>query len=209
MIGVFGGTFDPVHFGHLRTALEVKDGLALQQLRLLPCRLPPHRDRPVVNAEQREAMLRVAINDEIGLCVDARELKRDGPSYSVDTLTTIRDEIGSAIPTCLIVGMDAFADLESWYRWQTLFELAHIVVMHRPGYRPSLPQSLQAFILHRTASGADALHSNPSGLVLFQEVIQLDISATHIRDLIRHGKSPRYLLPDSVLKMIRENHLYT
>ena len=209
MIGVFGGTFDPVHFGHLRTALEIKESLNLAQIRLVPCRLPPHRETPATTAEQRLTMLRTAVQRETGMSIDAQELQREGPSYSVDTLAAIREEAGETTPICLIVGMDAFAGLETWHRWRTLFDLAHIVVMHRAGAVPSPPDTLTEFIEDKTTQTVSTLYSNPSGLVLFQEVIQLDISATRIRRLIRAGRSPRWLLPDSVLQMIKEQHLYT
>jgi nicotinate-nucleotide adenylyltransferase len=209
MIGIFGGTFDPVHFGHLRTALEIKESLELAQVRLVPCRRPPHREPPAASAEQRLIMLRSAVQNEPAITIDPQELQREGASFSVDTLAAIRKETGETTPICLIVGMDAFAGLETWHRWRTLFDLAHIVVMQRAGIAPSLPHTLTEFIEDKTAQTVSMLHSNPSGLILFQEVIQLDISATRIRRLIKEGRNPRWLLPDSVLQMIKEQHLYT
>lgn len=209
MIGVFGGTFDPVHFGHLRTALEIKESLELAQVRLVPCRRPPHREIPAATAEQRLIMLRTAVQNEPAITIDPQELQREGPSYSVDTLVTIRQETGERTPICLIVGIDAFAGLNTWHRWRTLFDLAHIVVMQRAGVAPVLPDALTELIAEKTTHTVSTLHSNPSGLVLFQEAIQLDISATRIRGLIRAGRNPRWLLPDSVLQLIKEKHLYT
>ncbi len=209
MIGVFGGTFDPVHFGHLRTALEIKESLDLAQVRLVPCHLPPHRETPAASAEQRLIMLCTAVRNEPAINIDPQELQRKGPSYSVDTLAAIRKETGATTPVCLIVGVDAFAGLETWHRWRALFDLAHIVVLQRAGIEPSLPHTLTEFIEDKTAQTVPTLHANSSGLILFQEVIQLDISATRIRRLIREGRNPRWLLPDSVLQLIKEQHLYT
>jgi len=209
MIGVFGGTFDPVHFGHLRTALEIKESLDLAQVRLIPCHRPPHRETPAASAEQRLIMLRTAVRNEPAINIDPQELQRKGASYSVDTLAAIRKETGATTPVCLIVGVDAFAGLETWHRWRALFDLAHIVVLQRAGTEPSLPHTLTEFIEDKTAQTVPMLHANPSGLILFQEVIQLEISATRIRRLIREGRNPRWLLPDSVLQLIKEQHLYT
>ena len=209
MIGVFGGTFDPVHFGHLRTALEIKEHLALAQVRLVPCRRPPHRETPAATAEQRLIMLRTAVQNEPAIIIDSQELLREGPSYSVDTLAAIRKETGQRTPICLIVGMDAFAGLEAWHQWRTLFDLAHIVVMQRAGIKPTLPKTLTEFVEDKTAQTVSVLHANPSGCLLFQTVIQLDISATRIRRIIEEGRNPRWLLPDSVLQLIKEQHLYT
>jgi nicotinate-nucleotide adenylyltransferase len=209
MIGVFGGTFDPVHFGHLRTALEIKESLHLDQVRLVPCRFPPHREIPAASAKQRLTMLRMAVQNETGMCIDAQELQREGPSYSVDTLAATRKETDETTPICLIVGMDAFAGLETWHQWRILFDLAHIVVMYRAGAVPPLPNTLTEFIEDKTVQSAAILRSTNSGLILFQQVIQLDISATRIRRLIKEGRNARWLLPDSVLQMIKEQHLYT
>lgn len=203
MIGVYGGTFNPVHYGHLRTALEVKELFALSELRLIPCRLPPHRDEPEVPAERRLEMLAAAIADSPGLNIDRRELDRDGPSYMVDTLQSIRAEIGDTT-LLLVIGADAFAGLRSWHRWQNLFDYAHIVVMTRPGYRL---QALPAFLKSRVRSERRQLDSGVGGL-FFQEVTALEISATVIRALVAAGRDPQFLLPDSVIALIRRHQLY-
>ncbi len=144
MIGVYGGTFNPVHYGHLRTALEVKELFGLQRLHLIPCRLPAHRGQPEADAEIRMQMLAAAVADTPGFFADRRELERDGPSYMVDTLAALRSELADDTPLLLFIGADAFAGLERWHRWQRLFELAHVVVMTRPGFlHGPLPDFLQ------------------------------------------------------------------
>lgn len=207
MIGLYGGTFDPIHFGHLRTALDVQQTLGLDQLRFLPCGVPPHRPAPAASPAQRLAMVREAVRDEPGLQVDDRELQRPGPSYMVDTLQSLRDELG-ATPLGLILGMDAFRALETWHRWQHLLERAHLIVMQRPGAQAPAAGDLAGLVRgHRVTDGAE-LWARPAGGILFLPVRQLDISATEIRQLLARGQSPRYLLPDGVLELIRAQQLY-
>lgn len=209
MIGIFGGTFDPVHIGHLRPVLEVFQDLALDEVRLIPCHVPPHRAAPAASATQRLAMLEAAIHGEPGLKADDRELRRPGPSYTVDTLTSLRAELGNTTPLCLLLGMDAFAGLNTWHRWRELIQLAHLIVMHRPASPPPAQGDVAAlFAEHRTDNLA-LLRSRPAGHILLKEVTQLDISATHIRALIKEGKSARYLLPDGVWDKVRKNRIYS
>ncbi len=206
MIGVLGGTFDPIHFGHLRPALELYEMLGLDELRFVPSHVPPHRQSPVVPAEHRLAMVERAIAGVSGFRVDPREIVRPGPSYTVDTLHDLRDEIGPAAPLVLIMGMDAFAGLPTWHRWRDILALAHVVVAQRPGDATRADATwLDA------ASVVDsprALRARASGQVLFQAVTQLDISATRIRACLRAGRSARYLLPDDVCQYITEHAFY-
>ncbi len=204
MIGIYGGTFNPVHYGHLRTALEVRELFALDELRLIPCRLPPHRDQPDVSGEMRYEMLQIAVANTAGLHVDRRELDREGPSYMVDTLKSLREE-NSGAPLLLFIGADAFAGLERWYQWQALFDYAHIVVMTRPGYAA---QPLPDFLQRRLVEDRVRLQARSAGCLFFQAVTLLDISATQIRHLIATGGNPQFLLPDAVLAFIQQNQLY-
>ncbi|MEJ2059818.1 MAG: nicotinate-nucleotide adenylyltransferase [Gammaproteobacteria bacterium] len=208
MIGVFGGTFDPVHFGHLRPALEVLQHLQLDGLRLIPACVPPHRRLPQASADQRLHMLELAVDGEAGLKVDRRELDRTGPSYTVDTLRGLRQELGETRPLCLIMGMDAFAGLRSWHEWETIPRLAHLVVTHRPG--AVVPGDLweSAWLESARTTAVEDLRRVPAGRVLFTPVTQLDISATAVRELIARGESPRYLLPSRVWDYIRAEGLY-
>jgi nicotinate-nucleotide adenylyltransferase len=208
MIGILGGTFDPVHFGHLRPALEVCEALGLEQLRLIPCRIPPHRRMPVARSEQRATMVERAIAGEPRFVLDRREFFREGPSYSIDTLRSLRGEFGDTVPLCLIMGADAFAGLSSWYEWETLIALAHIVVCQRPGYGVELPDEMRDWAAaHRTETAAE-LAARPAGCLWYQPVTALDISATQIRDLLAGGRDARFLLPEAVRDYIHEHGLY-
>ncbi len=208
-IGILGGTFDPVHFGHLRPALESLESLGLAEVRLIPCGQPPHRSPPRAAAAERLAMLELALAGQPGLRVDVRELERPGPSYMVDTLASLRAELG-ATPLCLLLGSDAFLGLPGWHRWQELAQLAHLVVMHRPGWELSaVPAPLAQLLEANRVQNPAALAAQPAGAILFQPVTQLEISATAIRDTIAAGRSPRYLLPEAVWERIRAHGLYT
>jgi nicotinate-nucleotide adenylyltransferase len=212
MIGVFGGTFDPIHFGHLRSALEICEALDLKEIRFIPCRIPPHRNEPMADPRERLAMVRAAVAGQPGMVVDDREIKREGPSYMVDTLESLRSEFVSE-PLCLILGMDAFMGLSTWHRWQDIIKLAHIVVIHRPGSSLKNSDSKQAadamtLLKKHQVKDVKALPSHSAGYIYLQPITQLDISASKIRDLVAEGKNPRYLLPDVVLQMIKVQNIY-
>jgi nicotinate-nucleotide adenylyltransferase len=205
MIGILGGTFDPIHHGHLRLALELYERLELQQVRLLPSARPPHRDTPAVSASQRLHMLQLALADEPALVADGRELHRAGPSYMVDSLSELRAEFPDT-PLCLLLGMDAFLGLPTWHQWQRLITLAHLVVVQRPDSDyPStgvMHEYLQQYRFH------DTLYTATTGSIVVLEIPALSISATHIRSLLQQGRNPRYLLPPTVLQFILEQRLY-
>ena len=207
MIGIFGGTFDPVHFGHLRAASEARERLSLADLRLLPAGNPPHRATTFAAAEHRLAMLRLALEDHQDLWADDREVRRGGRSYMVDTLREVRSEAGDA-PLLLLIGQDAANSLDSWHRWRELFTLAHIVVMRRPDSRHIYSGKLFEQVQPRLVSHLQALGGESAGLILPLEVTQLAISSTDIRRQIAAGESPRFLLPDSVIEYIHGNGLY-
>ncbi|PIE82990.1 MAG: nicotinic acid mononucleotide adenylyltransferase [Candidatus Contendobacter odensis] len=207
-IGIFGGTFDPIHYGHLRPALDLLETLDLEEVRFIPCRIPAHRDTPHITAEQRLALVKRATTGQHGFIADDRELRREGTSYMVDTLNSLRQDFGNDKPLCLLVGTDAFYGLHTWNRWQQLIQTAHIVVMQRPGVSRHLQPVLKEFITPRTVDNPHILHQQAAGHILFQAVSQLDISATQIRNLLAQNRSPRYLLPDAVLTFIHEQRLY-
>ncbi|MGD2128372.1 MAG: nicotinate-nucleotide adenylyltransferase [Lysobacterales bacterium] len=208
-LGLFGGTFDPVHFGHLRAAYEAMERLGLESLTLLPAGTPPHRGAPMAPAEQRLAMLRLAIEPCSAFRIDDREVRREGYSYMVDTLEDIRRESAAARPLLLLIGQDAANTLDSWHRWQTLFELCHIVVMRRPEFHFSCSGELLENLQDRRVNSLGQLMSRPAGGVWSLETTQLDISSSAIRALFAVGRSPRFLLPDSVIGYIAAHGLYT
>ncbi len=202
MIGILGGTFDPIHYGHLRTALDVREALCLDELRLIPLRDPPHRGQPASSPEQRLEMLQAAVADGSALIIDERELNRNGKSYSLLTLQSMREELGEEIPICLILGQDAFRCFPNWHGPDDILQLAHLVVIQRPGDVGGNHYS------KRMTGDPAELRSAPAGKIYLQTVTQLDISSTMIREMIRYGRSPRYLLPDSVLEIIKRDGLY-
>ena len=212
-VGILGGTFDPIHLAHLRLAEEAADALGLAEVRLIPSANPPHRDTPAASAEQRLAMVKLAIADNFRLKADDRELRRAAPSYTVDTLQSLRAELGPERPLCLLMGADAFLLLETWSRWTTLSDLAHIVVAWRPGHPPQhwtdhMGPALRATFQARQTDDPVRLRRAPAGSVFPLAITQLDISANRIRELLAAGKSPRYLLPRIVLDYIEIQRLY-
>jgi len=207
MIGIFGGTFDPVHHGHLRVALELYQQLGLDEVRFIPCRQPPHRSMPLASDAQRLAMLQLALSGQSGFVIDERELQREGPSYMVDTLTSIRAEVGD-VPVCLIVGADAFAKLAGWHHWRHLIELAHIVIAHRPGNAFLLEDELLALYQRCQVDDAAELSRSQAGHILRCQVTQLDISSVKIREELANGRSVRYLVPEDVWAYIQQQGLY-
>lgn len=206
-IGIFGGTFDPVHFGHLRAALEARELLGLNDFRLLPAGTPPHREATGASAAHRLAMLKLAVRGQSGFSVDDREVKREGNSFMVDTLREIRGETGDE-SLMLLIGQDAANGLDSWHEWRSIFGLAHLVIMRRPESLVSWTGELRREMEQRQAGELADLKRTPAGRMFTLEVTQLAISSTGIRNLLVAGKSPRYLLPDDVLDYIRENRLY-
>lgn len=207
-IGILGGTFDPIHLGHLRMALELHDELDLAKVHITPCYSPVHRKLPMANAKQRFAMIECAVTNEPALVADAREIKRGGPSYTIDTLQEMQKEYpGTAL--CLLVGIDAFLGFASWHRWQEILDHAHIIIAHRPNYQ--LPESgvIADLISKHLQNDTQFIHHHLAGGILLRPITALEISATDIRKQIAMGKNPRYLLPDTVYQYIQENHVYS
>ena len=213
-IGILGGTFDPIHYGHLRLAQQVGETLKLDQVRFVPSGTPPHRAAPQLSSAERLAMVNFAVLENALFTVDDREVKRSGPGYTFDTLAELRREFGAARPLCLLVGADAFLDFATWHRWHELFGLAHVVIAHRPGYpvdtwQDRMPQPLAREYAARSLQQPLAVHLAPAGGIAVVAITALDISATMIRQLLHSGSSPRYLLPDSVLDYIQSRKLYS
>lgn len=205
MIGIIGGTFDPIHMGHLRPALEIAELLSLKEVRFIPSATPPHRWQPEASAKQRLEMVKLATQDESIFLVDEREHQREGASYTVDTLTSIRKELGNNDPLCMIIGYDAFQSFTQWHDWQGILTLCHLVVSSRPGYQSA---TLEEWVNKRLTKQAEALQKNSAGLIYFAEVTSLDISATYIRKQLSNGLSSRYLTTKAVNNFIKRNKLY-
>ena len=206
-IGLLGGTFDPVHIGHLRSALEVVDILGLDELRLVPNARPPHRDRPQVSPEQRLAMVEQAVQGVTPLQVDGRELLRERPSWTIDTLEAIRAELAPGDQLFLLLGWDAFCGLPGWHRWSELLQHCHIIVLQRPDADSEPPDALRNLLAARAVSAPTGLQG-PAGQIAFVWQTPLAVSATQIRQLLASGKSVRYLVPDAVLAYIEAHGLY-
>lgn len=206
---LYGGTFDPVHHGHLAIARAARDVLQAT-IRLMPAADPPHRAPPGATADQRAAMLDLAVAGEPGLRVDRRELHRDGRSYSIDTVLGLRAELGDGAAVALLVGADSFVGLPDWHRWRELFDHVHFVVAQRPGspldhaLRPELAEALDG----RWCDSPAALREVPSGLVLPLRQPLHDESATSIRARIAAGEPWRGQVPAAVADYIERHGLY-
>jgi nicotinate-nucleotide adenylyltransferase len=212
-LGIFGGTFDPIHYGHLRLAEEIAETARLTEIRFIPTGTPPHRASPGADGQHRVAMARLATADNPRFCVDDRETKRPGVGYTYDTLMEVRREIGENRPLALLLGADAFLDLMTWHRWRSLFDLAHVIVAYRPGFPIDTWQARMAEPLAHEYSARSmqqplAVHLAPAGGIAAVSMTGLDISATFLRNALANGSSVRYLLPESVLDYIRERNLY-
>jgi nicotinate-nucleotide adenylyltransferase len=212
-LGILGGTFDPIHYGHLELAREVRAALGLERVRLIPAGDPPHRSAPIASATHRLAMVELSLADYPGLEVDAREIDRAGPSYTVVTLAELRNE-AAARPLALIVGSDAFLGLPTWHRWREVFDLAHLVVVTRPGttLEGALPPALVPEWRLRFTRDTRMLSRPRGGKIVTQPITPHDISASAIRAALAGGSdgvdAVRGLLPPAVLAYIERNQLY-
>ena len=206
-IGILGGTFDPIHYGHLRPAQEVLRALDLAEIRVIPAANPPHRRPPVATAEQRMRMVELAVAGVPGFTVDDREFRRGGPSYTVLTLESLRREFGER-PLCLLMGLDAFECIETWHRWQRLPELAHFIVLTRPGWEFPAGERLPPWARDRLVRETSKLTQAGAGKIYFQAVTPQDISATRIREALARGEPVEAWLPPAVIEYIRANRVY-
>ncbi|MGY8870642.1 MAG: nicotinate-nucleotide adenylyltransferase [Pseudomonadales bacterium] len=203
-----GGTFDPIHYGHLRTALEIQQWLRVESVHLMPASVPVHRQEPGSTALARLAMVEEAIAGESALRCDSREILSDQPSYTIYTLEALRKELGLETPVCMVMGMDSFLSLDQWFRFDEYLSFCHIIVAARPGYRFEPNQRLKHLLQGHQVDTKNDILNKSSGSILIHELTPLSISATYIRELMANGESPRYLLPDSVWHYIQKNKLY-
>lgn len=208
LIGILGGTFDPIHNGHIRLALEAKEQLSLDHVRLIPVNLPPHRSTPFASAVHRRTMIELAISNEESLCIDLRELDSEEISYSIDTLKSLRQEFTDDA-LCLILGRDAFNKIDNWKDWEALLDYAHIIVANRPGESDGVEsQYLEQWVKQHQTSQLNSLKENPSGSIYFIEIPMLNISSSMIRQKNIEHETINNFLPPSILTYIKDNHLY-
>jgi nicotinate-nucleotide adenylyltransferase len=206
---LFGGTFDPIHYGHLNTVEALARQVGLHQVTLLPNNVPPHRPQPEASAAQRVAMVELAIADRPLFNLDTRELMRQTPSWTVETLEQLRLERGETQPLAFIIGQDSLLSLHKWHRWQELLELCHLLVCQRPGYERTMPTpELQNWLTQHHTQQASALHQQPCGLIWLADTPLLPVSATDIRQRYRHNLSCDDLLPAPVIDYINHQGLY-
>lgn len=206
-IGILGGTFDPIHLGHLRLALELHETLNLAKVHIIPCYQPVHRKQPVASPDERLAMVKAAVQNEPAFFADDIEIRREGPSYMIDTLKNLRATYPNT-PFCLLLGIDAFLGFTSWHRYEEILANAHLVIAHRPQYH--LPETGVIADLFKAHLETDthALHTRLSGVILLRPITPLEISASDIRKQIAMGRNPRYLLPDAVYDYLKQQHIY-
>ena len=210
LIGLLGGTFNPIHNGHLRLAQELADALNFSEVYFTPSANPPHKAAPDVSAQHRAAMVQLAISDNPLFKLDTRELDRAGASYSIDTLISLQEELGGSAPLCLIMGSDAFSKLSTWHRWQALIDYCHIILVQRPmgATQPKLAEELSVLLHNHYTENISDLTTENAGYIHMQKITALDITSTNIRAQLKAGHSPRYLMPDNVIRHIKSNNLY-
>lgn len=208
-VGVFGGTFDPIHFGHLRLAEEMAESLSLERVLFVPAGQPPHRGEPRTAATHRLEMVRRAVRGNPRFAVDDREVAAAQPSYTIHTLSALRAELGNHVSLWLLLGGDAFLGLPTWHAWQRLFDLAHIAVATRPGGATQADEPSPALQREIGPRLGRVANTAPAGAVQMRPMTPLGISATAIRASLARRASARYLLPDAVLDYIHEHRLYT
>ena len=211
LVGLLGGTFNPIHYGHLRMAQELADALKLEEVRFIPSAQPPHKDDVTVSAEHRAKMVELAIADNPIFTLDTLEMNREGASYTIDTLIELRESLGGDVALCLMMGSDAFVKLNTWHRWQSLLDYAHIILVQRPSAQPQekLPSELETLLRdHYTELHDDLMHEN-AGFITMQPISAQDISSTRIREMLVNGESVRYLVPDITAGHILKHRLYS
>jgi nicotinate-nucleotide adenylyltransferase len=207
-IGILGGTFDPVHLGHLRLALELKESMNLQHVHIVPCFRPVHRKLPVASPEDRLAMVRCAVENEPSLVVDDREIRRQSPSFMIDTIQEMRAEMPD-YSLNLLLGIDAFLGFTSWHRWKDILNNAHLIVAHRPQYQLPKAGAISDLLKECLCEDTSYVHENQAGGILLRPITQLEISASDIRKQFAMGRNPRYLLPDRVFDYIKQQGIYS
>ncbi|MBB3169281.1 nicotinate-nucleotide adenylyltransferase [Simiduia aestuariiviva] len=207
-IGVLGGTFDPIHLGHLTHAEQVREQLALDEMRLMPAHIPPHRASPQVDAVERAQLVRLALTDYPQLTLDERELGRQKPSYTVDSLAALRAESGPTVGLYFVMGMDSLCAINQWHQWQQLIELANLVILARPEVAPPAPGSEVGRFVQDFGCTRAALLARPHGGIWMMDALHLPVSATDIRAALAAGRSARQWLTPAVADYVEAHKLY-
>jgi nicotinate-nucleotide adenylyltransferase len=208
LMGILGGTFNPIHFGHLRMAQELAEALSLSEVRFIPSANPPHKPAPLITAEHRAMMVQLAIANNPLFTFDDRELRRTGASYTIDTLQSLHDELGENVSIVLFMGSDAFTKFNTWHQWEAIISLCHIALVQRPlASKAPLPKTLETFLHNHYTENAQDLHETSAGFITMQAITPLEISSTAIRSALQNKHSARYLTPDCVLDYIEHNQL--
>jgi nicotinate-nucleotide adenylyltransferase len=208
-IAILGGTFDPIHLGHLYLAEAIKNHIDLKTIKIIPCYLPNNKIEPIASVQHRLAMLKLATADIPYLQIDDREIRRQGISYMADTLQELRQELGQEQSLCLIMGVDAFNGLAAWHRWNCITNLANLVIVNRPNAQISLQKEIAALLKNQQISSANDLYTSPAGKILFLDIKPLDISSTQIRKLIKDDKDVVKFLPTKVWEYIKQYKPYS
>ncbi|TEW54860.1 nicotinate-nucleotide adenylyltransferase [Psychromonas sp. RZ22] len=206
-IGFLGGTFDPIHFGHLRPALEIQQALNLQALYLMPNYIAPHKSKSLASPAQRIDMVKIAIQDTPQLQINTQELLRDSPSYTINTLKVLREQYPQT-PLCFIMGMDSLIQFDTWYQYKDILNYCHLIVSHRPGWDPQFNSTVTNLLAVHQINDPTLLHQKQAGCIYFQSTSQLDISSSAIRELLVNDKSIDFLTPNSVCRYIEEQQCY-
>lgn len=209
-IGLLGGTFNPIHFGHLRMAQELAEALNLNEVRFIPSANPPHKTAPSVSAEHRASMVQLAIENNPLFKLDTRELNRNGASYTIDTLISLRNELGNNVALSLMMGSDAFTQLNTWHRWQELLSFCHLILVQRPNnqIKQSLDKDLETLLHQHYTEHSEDLSSHAAGYIHMQAITELEISSTAIRAAFQKKLTPHYLMPEAVINYIEAHQLY-
>lgn len=207
-IGFLGGTFDPIHFGHLHPALEISEALSLQKLFLMPNHIAPHKSASHATAKQRSEMLKLAIQGQTNIEIDTRELNRNKRSYTIDTLKELKAQYPTT-PICFIMGMDSLVSFDSWFEWQNILNYCHLIITQRPGWTSQFNKNIQSLVERCKTTQRKELHQLQSGKIYFQSTSQFDISSTEIRQLLMNESSIEHLLPNAVLNYIKQYNLYS
>lgn len=206
---LFGGTFDPIHYGHLKPVEALANQIGLTRVIIMPNNVPPHRPQPEATSEQRKQMVQRAISDKPLFSLDERELKRETPSYTAQTLQEWREEQGTARPLAFIIGQDSLLNFPTWHQYETILHNSHLIVCRRPGYPLAMREEKdQLWLETHLTHNANDLHTLPCGKIYLAETPWFNISATLIRDRLKNGENCDDLLPTSVLAYINQHGLY-